>query len=89
MIFDLENSLCDEAAKLGKASWNAYNQGGWLIFKTLWKIGLLKMSLSRLMTLVYSVGFVITRETFFKYFLRSMSFPGSDITLEFVTTITP
>ena len=24
-------ALCDEAAKLGKASWDGYNQGGWLI----------------------------------------------------------
>ena len=23
-------ALCDKVAKLGKASWDAYNQGGWL-----------------------------------------------------------
>jgi hypothetical protein len=38
MIFDIENSfespifaLCAELAKLGKASQNAHNPGGWLI----------------------------------------------------------
>ena len=37
MIFDVENSLWksifairEKMAKLGKASWDAYNQGGWL-----------------------------------------------------------
>ena len=25
------NPIFDEAAKLGKTSWNAYNQEGWLI----------------------------------------------------------
>ena len=30
-------ALCDMAAKLEKASWNGYNQGGWLISQDLLK----------------------------------------------------
>jgi hypothetical protein len=32
-------SLCDELAKLGKASQDAYNPGGWLILNALLKNG--------------------------------------------------
>ena len=46
MIFDIENSLWksnfrtfDELAKLGKASQDTYNPGGWLILQALLKSG--------------------------------------------------
>ena len=40
IIFDIESPifrLFHKVAKLGKASWDAYNQGGWLISKDLLK----------------------------------------------------
>ena len=45
IIFDIENSLESPIlhfAKLGKASWDAYNQGGWLISSGLSKIWIAK-----------------------------------------------
>jgi hypothetical protein len=42
-------TLFDKASKLGKASRDAYNPGGWVIWKTFWKSGLRMFSLLRFM----------------------------------------
>ena len=44
----------DEAAKLGKATQDAYNLGGWLILQAFLKIGLPKVSLPTLMYILAS-----------------------------------
>ena len=56
--------IFDQAAKLGKASRDAYNPGLLLILYDLLKIGLPKVSLPTLMTLAVIMNQTISRLTF-------------------------
>ena len=54
--------LCDGAAKLGKASWDAYKRGGWLILWDLLKVWIAKGVASEVNNSTWTIVLVITNQ---------------------------
>ena len=52
--------ILDKVAKLGKAAWDSFNLGGWLICKPFRKIGLPNVSIPRLTTLTHCILYYLT-----------------------------